>query len=341
MATASQSVAIPGSAFQRRPPSLAMRCALGGYMYGVGAPAMWALEKMALADRFIAAMTAGRERKEARNNPFRNYTPGKHDVFVATYAKSGTNWMMQIAHQLLFHGKGEFDHIHSVVPWPEAKLIPPFRHYAIPLEDDSVWKASPEQKRVIKTHFNWPLIPYSPEARYIALIRDPKDVFVSNYHFARDTALGPAMPSVATWLRVYLSERFPVGGSWAINAGGYWAERTRPNVMVLSFKSMKQDLKGTVLRVADFLGLSLPATVIDEVCAKSTFAYMKGIDHKFGVWKLIPWGTQSSMIRRGAQGGSSELLNRDQQREIDAYFMAALKRLGSDLPYEEFCDVTA
>jgi hypothetical protein len=45
------------------------------------------------------------------------------------------------------------------------------------------------------------------------------------------------------------------------------------------------------------------------------------------------------MIRRGAQGGSSELLSPDRQREADVYFMNELKRLGSDFPYEEFCDV--
>ncbi len=37
-----------------------------------------------------------------------------------TYAKSGTNWMMQIAHQLIYHGKGEYNHLHDVVPWPDT-----------------------------------------------------------------------------------------------------------------------------------------------------------------------------------------------------------------------------
>ena len=37
-----------------------------------------------------------------------------------TFAKSGTNWAMQIAHQLIYHGKGEFDHLHDIVPWPDT-----------------------------------------------------------------------------------------------------------------------------------------------------------------------------------------------------------------------------
>ena len=47
------------------------------------------------------------------------------------------------------------------------------------------------------------------------------------------------------------------------------------------------------------------------------------------------------MIRKGSQGGSSELLTQAQQRRIDEYFIAELARLGSDFPYEKFCEVVA
>jgi len=71
--------------------------------------------------------------------------------------------------------------------------------------------ASLEQKRGIKTHFNWELIPYSESARYIAVICDPKDVFVSNYFFAKAIG-GGAIPSVETWYRMFVSENFLLGG---------------------------------------------------------------------------------------------------------------------------------
>jgi hypothetical protein len=45
------------------------------------------------------------------------------------------------------------------------------------------------------------------------------------------------------------------------------------------------------------------------------------------------------MIRKGTQGGSSELLSVERQRRIDRHFMEELERLGSDFPYREFCDV--
>ncbi|HIF91534.1 MAG: hypothetical protein ABGX04_16845 [Myxococcales bacterium] len=40
-----------------------------------------------------------------------NYEPTEHDVFVATFGKSGTNWMMQISQQISHYGEAEFEHI--------------------------------------------------------------------------------------------------------------------------------------------------------------------------------------------------------------------------------------
>lgn len=332
---------VTGSAFERRPPSFAARCGFAALLYGIAAPLVWTLEKLGRSERFFAGLRKGQLRRLAKQNPFAGYVPSSHDVFIATFAKSGTNWAMQIVHQLLFHGQGEFDHIHDVVPWPDMNSAGPMRRYAIPLDDPSVWMASPEHRRVIKTHFDWDQIPYSEDARYIAVIRDPKDVFVSSYFFfVKAGVLRALMPSGDLWYRLFRSDSFPVGGSWAANTAGYWAQRHRPNVLVLSFKQMKRDLRGTVLQVAEFLNLHLPDTVLDEVCRKSSFEYMKQIDQKFQPWKMAPWGAQASMMRKGAQGGSSELLTPQRQRELDAYFMEELKRLGSDFPYEEFCDVT-
>ena len=326
------------AAFERRQMPVIVRVLAGAWMEVVLPPIVWALEKSGRAVKALSAVGDKREAELILKNPFREYVPGPQDVFVMTYAKSGTNWMMQIVYQLIHHGEGEFEHIHSVVPWPDAKLVSPaMKHYAIPLEQATEWQTAPEKKRIIKTHLNWELLPYSPEARYISVIRDPKDVFVSAYFFVRDGGVGRGMPSVDTMYRVFLAGKFFLGGSWAANAAGYWAQRHRPNVMVLSFASMKRDLEGTVRRVAAFLDIDVSDEIIRKVCAKASFEYMKKIDRKFGQFQSVPWRTPGAMMRKGKQGGGSELLSPARQKELDARMVSELERLGSDLPYAEIC----
>jgi len=326
------------STYKRQPPPFAVRCLIGGFMDGIMNPLGWTFDKMGRADRIFKSFRKRQLLELKKKNPFGDYVPGPQDVFIATYAKSGTNWMMQIVTQLAWHGKAEFEHIHYLVPWPDSESFGPMKGYAVPITDAG-WKASPERKRAVKTHLDWDLFPYSEQARYIMVIRDPKDVFVSGFHFFKQSMMGRGV-STETWLKLFQSESFPMGGSWAVNAAGYWAQRHRPNVLVLSFKAMKRDLEGTVRKVADFMDVHLPEEAMREVCAKSSFGYMKRVEKQFDMWDLIPWRGHSPMIRKGSQGGSSELLSIEQQRAMDAYFMGELKRLGSDLPYEEFADIT-
>ena len=341
MSTAAAEPTTAATPYVRKPPPLAMQYAMGVWFGAIMRPAVFTLEKLGLAERVFGALSSGMRRAAEKKNPFRGYTPGSHDVFVATYAKSGTNWTMQIALQLIYHGRADYDHIHCLVPWPDTEIMAGhMRGYAIPFAQATHWQSAPERKRVIKSHYDWDLLPYSEEARYILVIRDPKDIFVSSYFFVKEGVFGPAMPTVDTWFKLFLSEGFPLGGSWAVNTAGYWAQRHRPNVLILSFKAMKRDLRGTVLQVADFLDVRVSDEVILEVCHKSSFEYMKRIDKKFHMGKLIAWGPQGVMMRKGTEGGSSELLSPERQREVDAHFIAELKRLGSDFPYEEFCDVS-
>jgi hypothetical protein len=308
---------------------------MGAVMDGIVKPISRAMDFIGRGDRPIRAIGRAQRKGMRANNPFGSYVPTAHDVFVAVYIKSGTNWTMQIVHQILNHGEGEYAHIHDKIPWPDLNDIGWMKGYAVPLDDESTWRASPEQKRAIKTHLGSDLLPYSDEARYIHVIRDPKDVFVSSYFFFGSML---PIPSVDTWFKVFCSTDF-MWSNWAENAAGYWAQRHRPNVLVLSYKAMKRDLAGTVRTIADFLDVRLSDAALKRVVERSSFQYMKGIGSKFAGWNVIPWKSEAAMMRKGAHGGSSELLTPEQQQEMDAYFMSELKRLGSDLPYAEFCDL--
>src|SRR5579884_935414 len=195
------------SGFQRRKPPMVFRCVMGLMIDGIFRPMSTVMNLFGRGEQSLRAM-GRRQRKELlKHNPFGSYVPTCHDVFVAVYVKSGTNWAMQIVHQLLNHGQGEYQHVHDVIPWPDLNNFAFAKGYAVPLEDETAWRASPEQKRAIKTHLGWGQIPYSEQARYIHVIRDPKDVFVSSYFFFG--SLLP-IPSVDAWFK-YLLAGFRVG----------------------------------------------------------------------------------------------------------------------------------
>lgn len=258
---------------------------------------------------------------------FGAYRPGARDVVVATYPKSGTNWTMQIAHQLATRGRGEFDHIHDVVPWPDFEM----QEYLASVDDPLPEGAS---LRVIKTHLPDERIPYVSKARYLFVLRDPKDTFVSMVHFVRGTLLGPLMPSLEVFRRLVFSASSPL--PWAEQVAGYWARRHLPNVLVLRYEEMRADPEAAVHQVAAFLGVDLTPEELAAVVERSSFAWMKAHDSRFAPPPLSPFATGPEMVRRGVAGGSAELLSPEQQRAIDAYCRDALRDLGSDLPYDEF-----
>lgn len=260
----------------------------------------------------------------------KTFEAGERDVLICSYFKSGTNWTMQIAVQIAHRGQAEFEHIHDLVPWPD---MPDNARYAVPLDDDRPARSAPTGLRIIKTHLPLDALPYSPAGRYICVVRDPKDVFVSSYHFTRAMVMGPLMPTVGAWLDAYLSPDTPIG-SWARHLASGWSLRGRGNVLFLTYERMRADLGAAVDEIAAFMGVALTAAERASVLERSSFAYMKTVEHKFDA-PGAPWASsKGAMMRRGASGASAELITPEQQRRIDDYWRAELTRIGCDFPYD-------
>jgi hypothetical protein len=313
---------------RRQPWPAAARYVSLPFVYLLGVPLVRILELFGLWPRMISRGMARMMRAAPR------FEPGTQDVLVCSYFKTGTNWTMQIALQIAHRGHATFEHIHDSVPWLE---IPPMRNrFTVSLEDDSVWKNAPTRLRVIKTHLAFDDLVYSEKARYIWVVRDPKDVFVSSYHFTKSTMLGPLMPSLKRWLDLYLSPDTFIG-SWAEHLHGGWQNRHRENVLFLTYEEMKADLPGAVDKIAKFMKVDLTPEELASVVAQSSYTHMKSIGHKFDTIGLSPpWAkARGSMVRRGERGSAGELLGPAEQQRIDEYWRSELARLGSDFRYDE------
>lgn len=310
--------------------------------YLIAVPLNWIMNRFGKPGAIINFVTKRQFNSAKLTKVFNAFTPDEGDIFVCTFAKSGTNWMMQISHQIAWKGEGEYEHIHDAVSWPDA-AGKRTKKTMIALENDLVKKLSPTGMRVIKTHLSAHYVPYNAKAKYLVVVRDPKEVFASSYPFIGGVA-GPLMPSVETWLDMFLTKDWAInfGNTWAEHTASYWALKDKPNVLILSYTQLKDDPKTGIRQVAKTLGVNLTEQELEIVLEKSSFAYMKSINYKFNPMPegTLPWSKGFEMIREGKTGNSSELISREQQMRIDAHFQAEFSKLGSDFPYKEFCKVT-
>lgn len=279
---------------------------------------------------YIGAMKISRSvmgSPKIKTAAFKGYMPTNHDVFVCTYSKSGTYWMLQIVTQIAGRGSAEFDHIHDIVPWPEVPL-PGMMKIATP-----TWETSPTKIRAIKTHAEAQFVPYNLDAKYVVIIRDPKDAMISSFHFS--DAIMPGLGSIGLdkWTEVFKEGNTPYG-IWAEHVASFWPWRDRDNVVVLMFNEIKRDLEKAVRAVAKLMQVDLSEAEIAEVVRKSEFGYMKSVETKFTPPSPLVQKVPVEIIRKGKTGESAEVLSAEQLQSVDEAMKAQLEALGSDFPYD-------
>ena len=96
-----------------------------------------------------------------------HYKPRVDDIIVATPYKSGTTWMQTIISYMIFQDLQPHD-IDAFSPWLDRR-IPPVEEVINQLE-------SQKHRRCIKTHLPLDGLPYFPQAKYIVVGRDARDV---------------------------------------------------------------------------------------------------------------------------------------------------------------------
>jgi len=205
-----------------------------------------------------------------------NYHPVAEDLFVVTQMKCGTTWMQQMAYQVLSHGEGSFSdhshvHLYNTSPWIETHSGVPFA--AAP-------RIGVAGKRLIKSHLNAALCPFSARAKYIYVARHPVSCFASITDFV-ELLLGPMAPERAALLDWYCSDEM-FYTAWPDHVADWWdVALERDNVLFLHYEQMKADSRATIERVAGFLGESLSEQAAAEVLRKSSFEFMSAHADQF------------------------------------------------------------
>jgi hypothetical protein len=243
------------------------------------------------------------------------FQPQPTDVIITPYAKSGTTWVQQIVHGLRTRGDMQFDEITSVIPWIEMA-------YDLGMDLDQPQIGRP---RAFKSHLSWELVPKG--ARYIYVIRDPKDVVVSMYHFMAGWWFEPEAISLATFAHEQFLHPKSPNAYWT-HIRSWWPHRHDPNVLFLSYEDMKQDLVHTVRRIATCINCTLDDELLDIVVRQSSLEFMRAHQRQFDDHLIreardatcgLPPGGNSSKVRTGNVG--------DHAQELSAEVGAAFDRV--------------
>lgn len=278
---------------------------------------------------YRGAMRAGRQAMGSaalKTAAFKGYEATAHDVFVCTYSKSGTYWMLQIVSQIAGRGAANFAHIHDIVPWPEAP------NPDMPRLTAPSWEASPTGLRAVKTHAEAQFVPYSPDAKYVVVIRDPKDAVVSSFHFSESIMPGISSIGLESWTDAFLEGEIPYG-IWAEHTASFWPWRDRPNVRIVTFADMKANLEGVVRQVSELMEVELTQAEVHQVVERSGFAYMKKHEDMFR--PPLFNGAEVEIIRKGKKGESTETFTPERIAQIDRVMKEQLREFGCDFPYDD------
>ena len=197
------------------------------------------------------------------------------DVYIVTYPKTGTTVLQYMCHLLRTKGTGtDFEDIHQVCPHTSSSWF----------IDQDPNLPQPAPPRLFKSHREIQQVaPYALGVKYIATIRDPRDVLFSLYDFRAkrgqsqpDTVLGFAQSSL--WSS---SINTASGKTLYDHMATFWIGRKARNFLLLPYEDLVQDRAKWLRLIAEFIGVTISDELINKISAMTSKEAMLVDVHKF------------------------------------------------------------
>ena len=258
------------------------------------------------------------------------------DIIIATYAKSGTTWMQQIIGQLMFRANPDIE-VAEMSPWLDLRVPP--KAVKLPVVEAQT------HRRFLKTHLPVDALRFSPQAKYIYIGRDGRDVVWSMYnHHANanetwyaalnDTPgrVGPPIERPPSDIRQYWRDWMDRDGHpfWPFweNIRTWWAIRKLPNLRLIHFNDLKRDLPGEIRRIAAFFEIPVDEGCFSKVVEHCSFDWMKKNARKSVPLGGAFWDAGAEVfINKGVNGRWADVLSAEDSAEYES---RALTELGPE-----------
>lgn len=197
------------------------------------------------------------------------------DVLLCSFPRSGNTWTRFMYCHLLMVLQGrsadevDFPFLDSTMPAVGAGNV----------RDE--WAFAP-YPRLVKTHAPW--MPFFRGKRSIGLVRDPRDVMVSYYHYQKDRnqLFDGSFSDFIRHRRYGLRRWFDHLYSW----------RTKWN-LVVTYEEMKSNTLEQMIRIVDFLGIDVGSKKIDKAISRSAIERIQRVD------KLASEDSNTQFARKG------------------------------------------
>jgi aryl sulfotransferase len=216
------------------------------------------------------------------------------DIVISTPSKCGTTWMQNIVGSLVLDRPVLGAPISTLSPWIDMLIR----------TDEEVFGLldAQEHRRWIKTHTPLDGLPRHPSVTYIAVIRHPLDVALSDRDHRANTdehralelrvaAVGVPEPSLARspepqdaadYLRWFIDNDAPATGSgpngladFCQQVTTYWERRNAANVHLFHYTDLWENLAGEMRRVASALDVTVDEARWPELVEAATLDSMR------------------------------------------------------------------
>jgi hypothetical protein len=210
----------------------------------------------------IAHLVAGTKRLFGLHRPGRSLVILSDDVFLVSFPKSGNTWTRFLLANLVYPEKAAtFANINQLIPDPSATTKKEFDRVRRP--------------RIIKSHECFD--PRYPRVIYI--VRDPRDVALSQYHYHRKLKKIADDSPLENFVARFLKGETCPHGSWGENVTTWLASRHNdPRFLLLRYEDMVADPHRELARVAAFLNISADPDRISQAVERSAADRMRKLE---------------------------------------------------------------
>lgn len=234
------------------------------------------------------------------------------DVFLVTYPKSGTIWLSFLVANVLKSDPLEQLNLQSLL-----KYVPDINE-AYFHRGSLVNYEAHQDPRVFSLH-----APYdSAFSKVVYVVRDPRDVMVSYWHFRRLTE-----PEFHLSLREFIETDYHWPCRWDEHVSGWIVKHNHPNLLAVRYEDMRENTVRELSRIIEFCGLSYTERKIENAVDASGFGNMQQLEKQFGVHGVV--GVRNgSFVRRGQIGGWRNELDESCLRFIESKYYSVMDRFG-------------